>query len=113
VTYANSAKTELLGVPEAMLAAHGAVSQEVCTAMVEGCLARAGTDYAVAVTGIAGPDGGSAEKPVGTVFIGVASKDGKPTLVERHLFPYERETFKFVVSQTALDLVRRRCVGFL
>ncbi len=113
VTYANSAKTELLGVPEAMLAAHGAVSQEVCTAMVEGCLARADTDYAVAVTGIAGPDGGSAEKPVGTVFIGVASKDGKPTLVERHLFPYERETFKFVVSQTALDLVRRRCIGFL
>ncbi len=111
VTYANSAKEELLGVPAALLKEHGAVSAEVCQAMVEGCLARAGTDYAVAVTGIAGPDGGSEQKPVGTVFIGIASKDGQATLVERHLFPYERETFKFTVSQTALDLVRKRCAG--
>jgi nicotinamide-nucleotide amidase len=113
VTYANEAKTELLGIPETLLASHGAVSEQVCRAMAEGCLARAGTDYAVAVTGIAGPDGGTAEKPVGTVFIGVASKDGQATIVERHLFTYERTTFKSVVAQTALDLVRKRCVGFI
>jgi nicotinamide-nucleotide amidase len=113
ITYANSAKLEMLGVSAALLEGHGAVSKEVCTAMVEGCLQRAETDYAVAVTGIAGPDGGTVDKPVGTVYIGVASKDGQPTVVQRHLFAYERETFKAVVAQTALDLVRQRCVGFI
>ncbi len=112
VTYANEAKMELLGVPEELLGQHGAVSAEVCQSLVEGCLERAGTDYAVAVTGIAGPGGGTADKPVGTVFIAIASRDGQPTVVERHLFAYERETFKFTTSQTALDLLRRRCVGF-
>lgn len=113
VTYSNASKAELLGVPRTMLDEFGAVSEQVCQAMVEGCLQRGGTDYAISVTGIAGPDGGSEAKPVGTVFIGIASNDGKPTVVQRHLFPYERESFKFVASQTALDLVRRRVVGFL
>lgn len=113
ITYSNASKSALLGVPEAMINEHGAVSAEVCQAMVEGCLAQAGTDYAISVTGIAGPDGGTDAKPVGTVFIGIASNDGKPTVVERHYFPYERESFKFVASQTALDLLRRRVVGFL
>jgi nicotinamide-nucleotide amidase len=111
VTYSNAAKSALLGVPAPLLEAHGAVSHEVCQAMAEGCVARAGTNFAVAVTGIAGPDGGTPEKPVGTVFIGVASSDARPTLVERHLFPFEREMFKQITSETALNLVRQRVMG--
>lgn len=108
VTYANEAKTDLLGVPEAMLAEHGAVSAEVCAAMATGCLRNAGSDHALAVTGIAGPGGGSAEKPVGTVFVGLASKGGEAPLVESFHWNVERETFKQLVSQVALDLLRRR-----
>jgi nicotinamide-nucleotide amidase len=73
VTYSNAAKTELLGVPETLIAAHGAVSAEVAAAMVEGALARSHAGVAVAVTGIAGPAGGTPAKPVGTVWIAVAS----------------------------------------
>lgn len=113
ITYSNQSKIELLGIPENLLSEHGAVSAEVCRAMVEGCLARAGTDYSVAVTGIAGPDGGTAQKPVGTVFIGLASRDGQPTIVEQHFHANDRETFKLIVSQKALDLIRRRVVGFV
>jgi len=70
VTYSNRAKTDALGVPEDLLAASGAVSEAVVKAMAEGSAARAGTDFALAVSGIAGPDGGTAEKPVGTVWFG-------------------------------------------
>ncbi|MBP7950634.1 MAG: CinA family nicotinamide mononucleotide deamidase-related protein [Verrucomicrobiales bacterium] len=112
ITYANEAKRDLLGVPQAMLDAHGAVSAEVCAAMAGGCLERSSTDHALAVTGIAGPSGGSAQKPVGTVFVGLASKTGAP-VVERHQFPFERESFKFAASQAALDLLRRRLVGLV
>lgn len=70
VTYSNAAKTELLGVPEALIAAHGAVSEAVVRAMAEGALARSGAQVSLAVTGIAGPGGGSADKPVGTVWLG-------------------------------------------
>jgi nicotinamide-nucleotide amidase len=73
VTYSNAAKTELLGVPEALIAAHGAVSAEVAAAMAEGALARSPASVAVAVTGIAGPGGGSPAKPVGTVWIAAAA----------------------------------------
>lgn len=111
VTYSNESKIEMLGVDAALIRRVGAVSAEVCRAMADGCLARAGTDVAVSVTGIAGPDGGSADKPVGTVFLGVASKDGRPTHVERQMFPFDREMFKQMTSQTALDLIRRRIMG--
>jgi nicotinamide-nucleotide amidase len=110
VTYANEAKMEMLGVPAALLAEHGAVSEPVARAMADGCLRAAGTDFAVAVTGIAGPGGGSAEKPVGTVFIGVAAR-GAETYVGRYLFPVERLAFKERTARMALDLVRRTVLG--
>ena len=107
VTYANDAKTRALAVPAALIREHGAVSAEVAAAMAEGARAAAGTDHALATTGIAGPAGGSAAKPVGTVFIALATKLG-PTTVERHRYQHERETFKNLTAQTALDLLRRR-----
>lgn len=85
VTYSNQAKQDMLGVPAALLAAHGAVSEQVAAAMAQGALAHARADLAVAVTGIAGPGGGSADKPVGLVFI-AARRAGRPATVQRHLF---------------------------
>jgi nicotinamide-nucleotide amidase len=76
VSYSNDAKTELLGVDPALIARHGAVSQEVARAMAQGLLARAPAAFAVAVTGIAGPGGGSVDKPVGTVWIATAARGG-------------------------------------
>lgn len=107
VTYANEAKRELLGVGADLLDAFGAVSEPVARAMDDGCLRVSGADHAVAVTGIAGPGGGTAEKPVGTLFIGQASK-GRKTVVAQRLFQTDRETFKVRAAQAALDLVRRR-----
>ena len=109
VTYANEAKTRSLGVPAALIREHGAVSAEVATAMAEGARAAAGVDHALATTGIAGPGGGSEAKPVGTVFIALATKSG-PAIVERHRFQNDRETFKNLTAQTALDLLRRHLV---
>jgi len=109
VTYANEAKTRALGVPAALIREHGAVSAEVATAMAEGARAAAGVDHALATTGIAGPGGGSETKPVGTVFIALATKSG-PAIVERHCFQNDRETFKNLTAQTALDLLRRHLV---
>ncbi|MFN3743131.1 MAG: CinA family protein [Hyphomicrobiaceae bacterium] len=79
VTYSNEAKTELIGVPSEMIAAHGAVSKEVALAMAAGALAHSRADIAVAVTGVAGPGGGSAEKPVGLVHL-AAKRRGKPPI---------------------------------
>ena len=110
VTYANAAKTAALGVDAALIGAHGAVSEPVARAMAEGALEKAGADFALSTTGIAGPDGGTAEKPVGTVFVALALRGGK-TLVQHHRFPTDRETFKNLVSQTALDLLLRRLDG--
>ena len=107
VTYANEAKTRALAVDAALIHTHGAVSSEVAAAMAEGARAAAGVDHALATTGIAGPGGGSEAKPVGTVFIALATKLG-PTVVERHRYQHERETFKNLTAQTALDLLRRR-----
>jgi nicotinamide-nucleotide amidase len=105
VTYSNDAKKNLLGVRDETLAAHGAVSEEVAREMAEGARQRCNADVALSVTGIAGPGGGSEAKPVGTVFIALARHDG--TVVEKRFNPFDRETFKFVTAQQALDLLRR------
>jgi nicotinamide-nucleotide amidase len=86
VTYSNAAKQEMLSVPEATLAAHGAVSQPVAVAMAEGALRHSRADWAAAITGIAGPDGGSDEKPVGTVCFAWAGRDTGTTTETRHFF---------------------------
>jgi nicotinamide-nucleotide amidase len=107
VTYSNEAKTRMLGVPEAMLAAHGAVSEPVARAMAEGALADSGAEIAVSCTGIAGPSGGSAQKPVGLVFIGCARR-GAATRVERHVFPGDRAAVRAATVDAALRLVGHR-----
>lgn len=101
VTYADRAKTEMLGVPAEMLERHGAVSQPVVTAMAEGALARSGADAAVAVSGVAGPDGGTPQKPVGTVWLAWAFRNGE-TVTEMMFYPRDRESFRQMVSQKAL-----------
>jgi len=110
VTYSNEAKTQHLGVPQELLKQHGAVSEPVAAAMAEGCLATSGAEHALAVTGIAGPTGGSPEKPVGTVYIALASK-GEAVAVRKRWFPGDRTRFKVLTSQTALDFLRRRLNG--
>ena len=105
VTYSNEAKREFLGVSAAALEEHGAVSEVVARQMAEGARRRCRTDYAIAVTGIAGPGGGGEAKPVGTVFIALAGEKG--TVAEEHFNPFDRETFKYVTSQQSLDLLRR------
>ena len=92
VTYSNKAKQAFLGVRPATLAEHGAVSEETAREMAAGALREAGADHALSVTGIAGPTGGTPDKPVGTVFIGLASKSSK-ALAMKFLNPYDRETF--------------------
>jgi len=106
VSYSNQAKERLLGVRPETLAEHGAVSEAVAKEMAAGARAQFNADYALAVTGIAGPDGGTAAKPVGTVFIALATTE-KATVLKRS-YPYDRETFKYVTSQQALELLRRR-----
>jgi nicotinamide-nucleotide amidase len=105
VTYANEAKQDLLGVPAETLAQYGAVSEPVALAMASGARQRAGVELGVGVTGIAGPAGGTPDKPVGTVAIAVASPDGMCSRLFR--FHGEREQVKFQASQAALDMVRR------
>lgn len=109
ICYSNRAKTELLGVPEESIREHGAVSEPVGLAMARGARERAGADIAVGVTGIAGPGGGSAEKPVGTVVVAVAEESGARARTYR--FPGGREQVKFQSAQAALDAVRRTLEG--
>ena len=109
VAYANEAKRDLLGVPEALLREHGAVSEPVARAMAEGARARFGADLALATTGISGPDGGTPEKPVGLVWIAHASKQGVEA--EQMIFPFDRERHRAITTQTALDWVRRAQLG--
>ncbi len=104
VTYSNEAKRELLDVPESVVTEHGAVSEPVALAMVSGTLAHSRADIAVAVTGIAGPGGGSAEKPVGLVYIG-AGRRGEPVAVERHLYPGDRAAVRKATALRALELL--------
>lgn len=110
VTYANEAKQKHLGVPAEWIEQYGAVSEPVAQAMAEGALQVSGAHHALALTGIAGPSGGSEAKPVGTVFIGLASQGAK-TVVKRFFYPGTRDRFKLLASQAALDLLRRRLMG--
>lgn len=105
VTYANEAKTALLGVDARLIVAHGAVSEEVATAMAQGALARSGADCAIAITGVAGPDGGTAEKPVGTVWIAAVIK-GQPVRTERLQLLGDRAMIRARAAQGALNLLR-------
>jgi len=104
VTYSDEAKTELLGVPAATIAAHGAVSAQVATAMAQGALARAPVDLAVSVTGIAGPGGATSGKPVGLVYFGIARKSGAAR-VERHTFHGDRAAVRAAATERALELL--------
>ena len=104
LTYSNEAKTKLLGVPESLLKEYGAVSEEVAIAMARGARAAARSDYAIAVTGIAGPDGGSPEKPVGLVYIAVAGDSGAECT--RFLFTGNRELVRKRSSRAALNTLR-------
>ena len=106
VSYSNAAKQKFLGVKSATLEQHGAVSEPVAREMAEGARQVTGSNYALSITGIAGPTGGTPDKPVGTVFIGLAGEF--PTVVERHLNAWDRETFKQVTAQQAMDLLRRK-----
>jgi len=110
VTYANEAKHQLLGVPQELLAAHGAVSSEVAIAMASGAREKSGADLAVAITGIAGPGGGSTEKPVGTVWFGLATAAGTRAVV-RHFPSLGRNWVRTLATQTALNLALRSIRG--
>jgi nicotinamide-nucleotide amidase len=105
IAYSNESKTDLAGVDPDLIAAHGAVSEPVAVALADGVRARIGTDIGVGITGIAGPGGGTPQKPVGTVAIAVSSKDG--ARVRTFSFVGPRAQVKFWATQAALDMVRR------
>jgi nicotinamide-nucleotide amidase len=109
VTYSDALKRELLGVAEEDLKQCGAVSAEVAAAMASGARSRTGATYAVSVTGIAGPAGGSVDKPVGLTFMAIAGRG--TTAVHRFVFTGDRKTIRRRAAQCALDLVRRRLIG--
>lgn len=110
VTYGNTAKQQLLGVREATLARHGAVSRECAAEMVSGALTRYGADTAIAVTGIAGPSGGSLDKPVGTVWIGWQCRDDTPQTAVFH-FAGDREAVRRQTVAAALEGLLERIAG--
>lgn len=107
VSYSNQLKERLLGVPAELLAAHGAVSRPVALAMAEGARASCGSDWALAITGIAGPEGGSEEKPVGTVHLALAGPGGELDH-ELRRFPGDRAAVRWQASQLALEMLRQR-----
>lgn len=104
VTYSNEAKREMIGVPWDAILGHGAVSDPVARAMAEGALARSNAALAVSVTGVAGPGGGTAEKPVGLVHFS-AARSGFDTIAERHVFPGDRDSIRRVTVLTALTML--------
>jgi len=106
VTYANSAKEAVLGLPQELIEKHGAVSSEVAAAMAAGVRKLSGSDIGIATTGIAGPDGGTREKPVGTVFIAIARTDGCE--VSRHCFNGDRAAVRDATAEAALKLLFSR-----
>jgi PncC family amidohydrolase len=105
IAYANEIKQEVLGVPAETLADHGAVSETVVRAMAEGARRVMGATWAVSVSGVAGPDGGTPEKPVGLVWIGVAGPDG--ATAERHMFGGNRRDVRAQATETGLRLLLR------
>jgi nicotinamide-nucleotide amidase len=108
VCYGNQAKINMLDVDPQLIEKHGAVSEQIARALAERARACARSDYALATTGVAGPSGGSAEKPVGIVYIALATSG--ETIATKFFFPTDRETFKQIVTQTALELLRRRLI---
>lgn len=111
VSYSDAVKADLLDVPAVLLDRAGAVSAEVAEAMTTGVLSRfPAAHMAVAVTGIAGPDGGSAEKPVGLTYVAAATRDGS-AVVERHTWPHDRDGNKRASVMAALDLAGRLAAG--
>ena len=111
LTYSNAAKSELLGVDADLIKRHGAVSEETALAMAQGCLERSGADYGMSITGIAGPDGGTPEKPVGTVWIAVAARG----FATARLFKMrgDRSAIRLRSAHTALNLLRLLISGQL
>ncbi len=107
VTYSNEAKSEMLGVPGALIEAHGAVSEPVARAMAEGALCHSPADVGIGVTGIAGPGGATVEKPIGLVHIAAARK-GRETRHERHLFAGDRAAIRLAAAAAALALIGRQ-----
>lgn len=107
VTYSNASKTELLGVPVELIATAGAVSEPVAQRMAQGALQHSHADIAVSVTGIAGPGGGSADKPVGLVCFGLAQR-GQPIASERRVFPGDRTAIRLACVAHAFALIRAR-----
>jgi competence/damage-inducible protein CinA-like protein len=110
VCYANRAKTDMLDVDPKLIETHGAVSEPVASALADHARACAGSDYALATTGIAGPTGGSPDKPVGTVYIALASAESE-TIAKKLFFPTDRETFKQLASQAAFEMLRRKLLA--
>jgi len=110
VTYSNESKTRFLGVPQPTLDKFGAVSEETALEMVKGVRQAGGTDLAVAVTGIAGPGGGTPDKPVGLVYIGFAEHD--TTWVQSHLFAGDREVIRWQTANAALNILRKHLLKY-
>lgn len=111
VTYSNAAKTEMIGVPAPTIAGHGAVSEPVARAMAKGALARSGAGLAVAVTGIAGPGGGTPDKPVGRVHLCVAARTGAIRHLQRDYGAIGREAVRLETVRDALALLREMAAG--
>ena len=106
VVYSNLLKTVFADVPAELIEKHGAVSNEVAIALAEGVRKRCGSTLGIGITGVAGPTGGTSEKPVGLVFIALASEKGSE--VEERNFPGDRKRIRFFASQLALDMIRRK-----
>jgi nicotinamide-nucleotide amidase len=109
VCYSNQAKIDMLNIEPQLIDKHGAVSEQVARALAEQARTSARSDYGLATTGVAGPGGGSPEKPVGTVYIALAAPD--ETIAKKLFFPTDRETFKQIATQAALELLRRKLIA--
>jgi nicotinamide-nucleotide amidase len=109
VTYSNAAKTRMLGVPAEMIVTHGAVSESVARAMAEGARTTAGVELAIAVTGVAGPGGGTETKPVGLVWFGLASPSG--LVAQSRIFPGDRTAIRIATVRHAITLLRLQLSG--